>query len=305
MAGGWVDGALCGLDLETDSPDPEDARLVTAAFLRHVPGRALVVRQWTARPTRPISDGAARIHGFTTDRAEAEGAPIGAVIEEIVTVLSESWSWECPLLTCNSPFDLTIIDRERGRHLGGGYKLSELPPVVDTLLVDRMCDRFRPGSRRLSDTCRHYGVTLDGAHDAAADALATMRLAWKLARRRADSWPSGRYGPSPEQVEAWNVVASGDIGGLFEAERRWFRTHSLQLADYFRSPSAIAKVERDHAVGAVTRGEADELIRTLPDRAESVAQYAGGWPMRPRRGDTPTTVAVDEGPRPAEGVFAG
>jgi hypothetical protein len=77
-------------------------------------------------------------------------------------------------------------------------------------------------------------------------------------------------------------VASGDVDRLYRAQREWYRSHSLQLAEYFRNPRAEQKIERDHEAGVTTRAEADELIRTLPARADDVERHADGWPMRRR-----------------------
>jgi DNA polymerase-3 subunit epsilon len=54
--------------------------------------------------------------------------------------------------------------------------------VIDPLVIDRRFDRYRRGSRKLDAMCAHYGVALDGAHDAGHDAVAAARLAWKQAR---------------------------------------------------------------------------------------------------------------------------
>jgi DNA polymerase-3 subunit epsilon len=284
----WIDGPLIGLDLETDSPDPEDAHLITAAVLHHVPGRLVgpVVRyEWVAQPTRPIPDAAAKIHGYTTERAMAEGRPIAQVLDEIDTALNAAWSQDCPLIACNSPFDLTVLDREFSRNGDTAYDPDALPPVIDSFLIDRRCDKWRPGSRTLSATCEHYGVVLGSAHVAGDDCAATMRLVWHQARRhlREDNpWPMGRYGPSADEIEARRILASGDVMALYAAQRRWFREQSMGLAAYFRTPKAIAKIERDHEAGVTTRAEADELIRTLPARADDVERNADGWPMRRR-----------------------
>lgn len=297
----WTDGPLLGLDIETDSADPDDAHLITAGMLHYVPGRPPTRYSWVAQPTRPIPDGAAAIHGYTTERAEAEGRPVTQVLLEIVEVLDKLWSADWPIVACNSPFDLTVIDRELDRNLGLGIDCDGRP-VIDTYLIDRRCDKWRPGSRKLADTCAHYGVSLVDAHDASADIQATMRLAWKQAHRHLSSnpWPLGRYGPAPEEIEARRILASGDVMALHDAQRVWFREGAHGLAAYFRTPKAVAKIERDHATGLTTRDEADELIRTLNDRADDVERNADGWPMRART----TEGSGDEGSGPAGGTYA-
>jgi DNA polymerase-3 subunit epsilon len=52
--------------------------------------------------------------------------------------------------------------------------------VVDPLVIDRQMDKYRKGGRTLENQCRHYGVEISHAHDAAADALAALQLAQVL-----------------------------------------------------------------------------------------------------------------------------
>lgn len=55
--------------------------------------------------------------------------------------------------------------------------------VIDPLVLDKFVDPFRRGSRKLEAVCPHYGVRLDQAHDAAADAIGAARVAWRIARK--------------------------------------------------------------------------------------------------------------------------
>jgi DNA polymerase-3 subunit epsilon len=281
---GWADGPLLGLDLETDSPDPEDAHLITAGMMHYVPGHPPTRYSWVAQPTREIPEQAAKIHGYTTERAKEEGQPIGEAIERVADKLGELWSRSCVLICCNSPFDLTIVDRELGRHRDAALDLAGRP-VVDIYLIDRAGDPWRSGKRTLAHLCEHYGVPLTAAHDSSADIHATMRIAWLQGRRHysRNPWPVGATGtPTADEMEAWSVLSSGDPMRLHEAQVRWFRTKALELAAFWRTPKAIEKIEADHAAGLTTRDEADELIRTLPQRADDVERNADGWPMRER-----------------------
>ncbi len=55
--------------------------------------------------------------------------------------------------------------------------------MVDPLTIDRAVDRYRRGKRTLEAVCGVYGVTLDAAHDAGADALAAVQVARAIAAR--------------------------------------------------------------------------------------------------------------------------
>src|SRR5207244_13314268 len=83
-------------------------------------------------------------------------------------------------------FDLTLLDRELRRHrassLDRWFESSTLR-VLDPRVLDKHLDRYRKGRRTLTDLCAHYGVTLEGAHDAAADALAALDVVRAVGRR--------------------------------------------------------------------------------------------------------------------------
>ena len=86
----------------------------------------------------------------------------------------------------NAPFDLTLLDRELRRHRASSLdRWFESAPlrVLDPRVLDKHLDRYRKGRRTLTDLCAHYGVALEGAHDAAADALASLEVVRAVGRR--------------------------------------------------------------------------------------------------------------------------
>jgi hypothetical protein len=85
----------------------------------------------------------------------------------------------CPVVGFNLCYDLTLLDRELRRH---GRPPLEPGYVIDAFVLDKHVS-YRRGPRKLVDQCQHYGVRIDGAHDAAADALAAARVAWRIAQR--------------------------------------------------------------------------------------------------------------------------
>ena len=46
--------------------------------------------------------------------------------------------------------------------------------MLDAVVLDRHVDRYRKGSRTLAALCAQYGVTIENAHDASADAMASV-----------------------------------------------------------------------------------------------------------------------------------
>lgn len=279
--GHWCRGPMLLLDLETDGRDPEDARLVTAALVAVRPGVQPWVGRWLAAPSRPIPAEAEQVHGVNTEYAAAHGVDRAVVLAEIAELLGARWGPGVPVVGHNvGAYDLAVLDRELGRELGRELRVAG--PVVDTLLVDKRCDRFRPGSRQLADQCAHYRVELGAAHDAAADALAAGRLAYRLATCR--RWPRGRFGPHRSEVAARALVASGDLVGLHEAQVGWHEEAQRGFAEYLRSGRKIHdEIGRRVAAGELSAAEAEAERAALAARADEIeARAAGGWPLAPR-----------------------
>lgn len=197
MTARWFEGPLAGFDVESTGVNPLEDRIVTAAVLRVGPQRSANAEDnairwlamdrfgWVADPGVEIPEGAAAVHGVTTEQARKVGRPAPRVVQEVALVLAEHVAEGTPLVAMNAVYDLTMLDRELLRH--GHRPLAVLagrePIVVDPLVLDRQVDRYRPGRRNLGALCQQYGVRLDGAHEAAADALAAVRVAVAIAER--------------------------------------------------------------------------------------------------------------------------
>ena len=84
-----------------------------------------------------------------------------------------------PVVAYNAAFDLTPARPPSCAGTGcrpcGAAGRRGPGPVIDPYTIDRAVDRYRKGKRTLEAVCAEYGVLLDGAHDAAADALAAAR----------------------------------------------------------------------------------------------------------------------------------
>ncbi|MFF4220030.1 exonuclease domain-containing protein [Streptomyces nondiastaticus] len=180
----WPDGRLVAFDTETTGVAYDSDRIVAAAVVETGGGLETKVNEWLIDPGMEIPEAATAVHGITTERARAEGAPAAAAVEEITAMLASLMGAGHPLVVFNARFDLTLLDRECRRHdlvpltdrLPGG----QLSPVIDPMVIDRQVDCLRPGSRKLPDLCRHWQVRHDGPHTPAADALAAARLAWRI-----------------------------------------------------------------------------------------------------------------------------
>jgi DNA polymerase III subunit epsilon len=175
----WADGRLCGFDVETTGEDPDRARIVTATVVLVGSNRPNHEFHLLIDPGVEIPAESTAFHGITTEQARAEGRAPADALAEIVRLLHTSWERGVPVVAFNGAYDFTVLDRELGRHLDRGFAATG--PVVDPHIIDRALDRRR-GKRTLEETCGHYRVRLDNAHDATEDALAATRLAWRLAR---------------------------------------------------------------------------------------------------------------------------
>ncbi|MGC4997417.1 MULTISPECIES: exonuclease domain-containing protein [unclassified Streptomyces] len=183
----WTTEPLMAFDLETTGTDVETDRIVTAAVVRLEPdGAVSSERTWLLDPGVVIPRQASAIHGISTDHARAHGVPASSAIEEIAEAVSEALRSGTPLVVMNARYDLSLLDRECRRH--GLESISErlgvVPsPVIDPLVIDKHVDKYRKGTRALHALCAHYGVSLEDAHDARADAVAAARVVRRMAEK--------------------------------------------------------------------------------------------------------------------------
>ncbi|MEE4420028.1 MULTISPECIES: exonuclease domain-containing protein [Streptomyces] len=186
----WYDGPLAAFDTETTGIDVERDRIVSAALVvQETPRSAPRITRWLINPGVEIPEAAIAVHGLTADHLALHGRWPAPVVEEVARALAAQSVAGRPLVVMNAPFDLTLLDRELKRHRAssldaylGGHPLRVLDPRV----LDKHLDRYRKGRRTLTDLCAQYEVELTEAHDAAADALAALRVVRALGHRFAD-----------------------------------------------------------------------------------------------------------------------
>ncbi|WP_020117499.1 3'-5' exonuclease [Streptomyces canus] len=183
----WYEGPLAAFDTETTGVDVETDRIVSAAVVvQDAAGTRPRVSRWLVNPGVPVPAGATAVHGLTDEHLQRNGRWPAPVMFEIAETLAEQAAAGRPLVVMNAPFDLTVLDRELRRHRASPLDrwLDSSPLLVlDPRVLDKHLDRYRKGRRTLTDLCEHYGVTLDGAHDAAADAQAALDVVRAVGRR--------------------------------------------------------------------------------------------------------------------------
>ncbi|MFF3763506.1 3'-5' exonuclease [Streptomyces sp. NPDC001922] len=184
---GWHREPLTGFDLETTGTDIEHDRIVTAALVGIGPDGAPAERRtWLLDPGVPIPEDATAIHGISTEQARERGTPAGEGVGAIAEAVADVLRAGRPLVVMNARYDLSLLDRECLRHgiAPLSARLGRAPgPVVDPLVLDKHADRYRKGKRTLEALCAHYGVRLDSAHDAGADALAAAEVALRIGQK--------------------------------------------------------------------------------------------------------------------------
>lgn len=176
-------------DLETTGIDPFRDKPVSYALI----GPDLCQIEYI-NPGCSIPVGATAIHKITDDMV-ANAMPIDEAIEFIIDSLNTVWLNAGIIVGMNVSYDLTMI-ASLAKRLGLEFGVG---PIVDILVLDRHYDKWRKGSRNLTAMCRHYGVTIENAHEAEFDCKATL-LILEAMRQRYDFGFSLR---GNEQLRAW------------------------------------------------------------------------------------------------------
>lgn len=209
----WQD-ELGVFDLETTGIDVETARIVSAHVGVIGPDGTVISRlDWVVDPGVEIPAQAIAVHGITTERARAEGRNAADAVAEIVAAIRTLLNRNIPVVAYNASYDLTLLNREALRH--GVAPLVDPSPVVDPLVIDKAVDKYRKGKRTLEVTSVFYGVSLTGAHDAGADAIAAGRVAQALAR-------------------AYPAVLGIEAGELHALQVAWSSEQAADFQSYMR-----------------------------------------------------------------------
>lgn len=208
----WDELPRAAFDLETTGKDAHECRIVTAALLLIEPDGAVSRRwDWLADPGVEIPEGAAAIHGITTDHAREHGRPAAEVVAEIAAAVSDLLGRGIPVLAFNASYDFTVLAAEARRH---GLAAPQAAPVLDPYVMHKHVRVRWRGKRTLVALSEAYGVVLDEAHTSGADALAAEQVARCLARE----FPELRQ----------------DAASLHQEQIRWSADQAAEFQDYLR-----------------------------------------------------------------------
>ena len=201
-------------DLETTGLDVRTERVVTAFVgVLDASGAVIESTAWIADPGIEIPAIAASVHGFTTERARAEGRPAAQVVSEVVEALRALFAADIPVVAYNAAYDFSLLHYDALRN--DVAPLSPARPIFDPLIVDKKLDTYRKGSRRLVDACDVYGVVLDDAHEAKSDAVAAGRVMQAIL---------AKYGEKPE--------LQGSAAEIHDRIAVWARHQAESYADW-------------------------------------------------------------------------
>jgi DNA polymerase-3 subunit epsilon len=224
----WTQMPVLGFDVESTCKNPHEDRIVTAALVRIAPGEESLTFNWLVNPGVDIPEGAAAIHGITTEHAAAHGQDPAVAVFEMSARLALWMGKGFPVVAFNAPFDLTMLEAENRRH--GQPTLAErlaprpVGPIIDPYVLDKKADKWRKNNcphcdavdRKLTGCAIHYGVALgDAAHSAEPDAIAAVDVFHAIVRKH----------PA--------MFAGMTIGSLHQAQVGWRREQMDGLRAYF------------------------------------------------------------------------
>lgn len=222
-------------DVETGGVDIENDRIITC-FLRATDhGEIISEKSWIVDPGVEIPKEASEVHGMTTEWVREHGRKdVATVIKEIRDEIA--WLGGQGFIVCgyNHSFDLGILEHECVRH-----KVSPLDRgdyvYFDPLIVDRVVDKYRKGSRKLMDVAKVYGVPIDESklHDASYDVFVTEQLIPKVLRK---AWfmfkGDGFTGSKAYEFIEW----------LQPKQKEWKSEWAVGITEYF---AKVGKKEED------------------------------------------------------------
>lgn len=166
----WYELPFVALDVETTGLDPASNRVIELALVPfNMPDEPKPFSQLFS-VGEPLSSEITQITGISDDMLK--GQPIfKECLDEYLRLLRKS----AFVVAYNAKFDRPFLESEMARI---DRALPELPWVDPFVFVCEL-DRFKRG-KKLSDAAKRWGVNLENAHRALADAQAAGQLMLKL-----------------------------------------------------------------------------------------------------------------------------
>ena len=254
-------------DCETTGTDTGRDEIVSLALLQLDPD-GLETDRYTCllRPTREIPAEATAVHGISaTDVADAPS--FGDLAVELRVLLGDA-----VFVAHNVGFDLPMLEHAFERS-GIDYRP---PATACTLEAFRLLEPLAD-NHRLQSICKRRGITLEGAHEALSDVLATAELLRVVLAE----------GIAPETIEVdhsayMRLRSRGDARPASEPQiRRLFgiaRSAGLRLpdgtVDRDRVVSFVGRVVGMADVDSLTRAQVQDVYDALEELIEQRATFA-------------------------------
>ena len=186
---GMLEGMkVVGLDLETTGFDFRSERIVEYALVGSDSDGSHIGLCSLVDPERRIPSDATRVHGITNGDVKGAGA-----FSEHADRISEIIDGAVVVGHNVIGFDWGFIRME---YLRAGLEAPRVHGFIDTMKLAR---KLRvPGRHRLGDLCDRYGIDLERAHRADADASASLIVLWKLMKE----YPERFHFPLDDIIES-------------------------------------------------------------------------------------------------------
>jgi DNA polymerase-3 subunit epsilon len=181
----YFDGPLLGFDIESTGVDQWEDRVVTFSMVYSAyRGANPEILEWLIDPGVEIAEGATAVHGISTEYAAEFGKQAHNAMPYIARRMEKIVDHGIPFVIYNAPFDTTMIYNEFERYnVPLRYTREQMfSKVIDPLVIDKACDKYRKGSRKLTDTAKLYGYDLTNAHNSTADVEATLHITRQLGK---------------------------------------------------------------------------------------------------------------------------
>lgn len=181
----YFDGPLLGFDIESTGVDQFEDRVVTFSMVFSASAEAEpIIVEYKMDPGVEIAEGATAVHGISTAHAQEFFMDAAKAMPYIARRMETIVDHGIPFVIYNAPFDTTMIYNEFERYnVPLRYTREEMfARVIDPLVIDKACDKWRKGSRKLTDTAKLYGYDLTNAHNSTADVEATLHITRQLGK---------------------------------------------------------------------------------------------------------------------------
>ena len=220
-----VPDLIVGFDTETTGLDVKVERAISYGFCVYRFGQLERSEHFYVVPDRPISEGARKVHGLTTEtleslRSTASVFSLEDGLTRALSILQNLHEQGAYIVGANVVrFDLEMM--RRSIQSVSGITLDRAPFNVATLRIIDVIEHdlvIEPGRvvrprRGLNFLCAHYGV-VPGGHDALNDARATIEVFLRQVLHNNGGQMAMEFGPSLQ----WGrqVMMSGDsrLGGV-------------------------------------------------------------------------------------------